>query len=96
MLLGYCVWFLVLAKTYQSGSLSDLIMRWKIHKGNLGCASTGIQALIKKKRLVIGFRCGCGFEFTQKRLVSQSILKVQPLSKEDKSVFCRIDEFLKV
>jgi len=96
LLVGYCVWFLVLAKTHQTVSLGDLAMRWKIHKSSSGCASSGIQALIKKKSAVIGFRCGCGFEFRQQRLVSQSILKVHPLSEEDETVFCKIDEFLKV
>ncbi len=96
LLVGYCVWFLVLAKTYQNVSLGDLAMRWKIHKANSRCTHSGIQALIKKKSTIIGFRCGCGFEFRQQRLVSQSIIKVHPSSKEDENVFCKIDEFLKV
>ena len=37
----------------QSVSLGDLVMKWKIHKANSGCGYSGIQALIKKKKLLL-------------------------------------------
>ena len=81
------------SKDLSDFSLGDLVMKGKIHKANSGCGYSGIQALIKKK---FGYlvRCGCGFEFRQKRLVSQSILKVQTLSKDDENVFCRCFPFV--
>lgn len=73
VLLGFIVWYLFFAKTYQSVSKDDLAVRWKIHKTNSKCKSSKIEYLTIKNETVVGFRCGCGFEYKQKRLITQKI-----------------------
>ena len=70
-LLAYVVWFLFGAKTVQPLTLDDLALTWKVHKQQKGCSASRIHGLIKEKDEVIGFRCDCGYEFIQKRLISQ-------------------------
>jgi hypothetical protein len=74
-LLCFIVWYLFFAKTYQSISKDELAVRWKIHKGNSKCVSKKIEYLTKKNEHIYGFKCGCGFEFKQKRLITQKIPK---------------------
>ena len=72
-LLLFTVWFLFKAKTDQPLSLDDLALSWRIHKQQNGCKANRILQLIKVKDEVVGFKCECGYEFRQKRLVSQSL-----------------------
>ena len=72
-LLVYFVWFLFFAKTYQPLSSEDVALRWNIHKNNADCSFSKIEYLTQKKKQIIGFKCGCGFQFTQKRLITQKI-----------------------
>jgi hypothetical protein len=67
----YLFWYVVKATTYQSLGLNDLALVWKVHKREAGCKSTYIQDLLVKGDEVVGFRCGCGHEYLQKRLISQ-------------------------
>ena len=72
-LLGSFIWYLFFAKTYQSISSEEATLRWNIHKTNTHCTFSKIQYLHNKKDEIIGFKCGCGFEFKQKRLIIQRV-----------------------
>lgn len=76
ILLGiFTVWFLFRAETTQPMSLDDLALTWKLHKQKTTCKSKQIKQLLKEKDEVVGFRCECGFEFKQKRLITQEIYR---------------------
>jgi hypothetical protein len=70
-LLAYVLWFLFRAKTVQSLTLDDLALTWKVHKQQKGCTASRIHSLIKENDEIVGFRCECGYEFIQKRLITQ-------------------------
>jgi hypothetical protein len=71
-LLGaYAFWFLFGAKTFQPLSLDDLALTWKLHKHQAGCKAARIRELLVKNDQVVGFKCDCGYEYLQKRLITQ-------------------------
>jgi len=70
--LGVCVfWYLVKAKDFQPLTLDDLALTWKLHKHQSGCKSSCIHDLLVRNDEVVGFKCECGHEFLQKRLITQ-------------------------
>lgn len=71
----YLFWYIVKASTYESISLDDLAILWRFHKQEAGCKSSFIQDLLVKNDEVVGFRCGCGYEYLQKRLIMQKTKK---------------------
>lgn len=71
VLIVYVLWFFFKAKTVQPLTLDDLALTWKVHKQQTGCTSSRIHGLIKENEEVIGFTCDCGYEFIQKRLITQ-------------------------
>ena len=71
----YCFWYFFLAKTVQPLTLDDLALIWKLHKLHTGCKSRRIHSLLESKNEVIGFKCDCGYEFKQKRLITQRAIK---------------------
>ena len=70
-LVAYVFWFLFKAKTEHPIGLNDLALTWKMHKRNTGCRAKRIQSMITLNNETVGFRCECGYEFIQKRLISQ-------------------------
>ena len=68
---AYVLWFFFKAKTVQPLTLDDLALTWKVHKKQKGCNASRIHSLIKENDEVVGFRCECGYEFIQKRLITQ-------------------------
>lgn len=68
---AYAFWFLFKAKTHQPIDLNDLALTWRIHKQETGCRASRIQSLVTLDNETVGFRCECGYEFVQKRLVTQ-------------------------
>ena len=75
VLVVYGFWFLFRAKTFQFLTLDDLALTWRLHKQLAGCEASRIHSLVVKKNVVVGFRCDCGFEFIQERLVTQTTHK---------------------
>lgn len=73
----YTVWYLFKAKTYQPLTIEDLALTWQFHKTQTGCTASRLSNLTTRKNEVIGFRCDCGYEFQQKRLVTQNVPKPQ-------------------
>ena len=71
-LLAYVMWFFFKAKTVQPLTLDDLALTWKVHKKQKGCTASHIHSLIKENDEIVGFRCECGYEFIQKRLITQT------------------------
>lgn len=71
-LVAYVLWFFFKAKTVQPLTLDDLALTWRVHKQQRGCNASRIHSLIKEDDEVVGFRCECGYEFIQKRLITQN------------------------
>ena len=69
----YCFWYFFLAKTFQPLTLDDLAFMWRLHKQQAGCKASRIHSLLERNNEVVGFRCECGFEFQQKRLITQKV-----------------------
>lgn len=69
----YCFWYFFIAKTVQPLTLDELALLWKMHKQQTGCNSSRIHSLIESKNEVVGFKCDCGYEFKQKRLITQRV-----------------------
>lgn len=75
-LLAYFMWFFFKAKTSQPLELDDLALTWKLHKQQKGCKASRIHSLMTEDDEVVGFRCECGYEFIQKRLITQKSRKL--------------------
>lgn len=70
---AYVFWLIAKAKDYQPLTLDELALSWKVHKHETGCKSSCIHDLLVRNDDVVGFRCECGHEFLQKRLISQGL-----------------------
>lgn len=68
---AYVFWFIAKAKDYQPLTLDDLALTWKLHKHEAGCRASCVHDLLVRNDDVVGFRCECGYEFLQKRLITQ-------------------------
>jgi hypothetical protein len=71
-LVAYVLWYFFKAKTVQPLTLDDLALTWRVHKQRDGCNASRIHGMIKENDEVVGFRCECGYEFVQKRLITQT------------------------
>jgi hypothetical protein len=71
----YCFWYFFLAKTFQPLTLDDLALMWRLHKLQTGCTASRIHSLLERNNEVVGFKCECGYEFQQKRLITQKVSK---------------------
>lgn len=86
-LVSYVMWFIFKAKTVQPLTIDDLALTWKVHKQQSGCTSSRIHGLIKENDEIVGFRCDCGYEFIQKRLITQKpVARTAAVNKEEKKV----------
>jgi len=72
---AYSFWFFLKAKTFQPLTLDDLVSTWELHKQHTGCTAPRIHSFLTKNDEVVGFKCGCGYEFLQKRLITQKVHK---------------------
>lgn len=70
---AYSFWFFTKAKTLQPLTLDDLALTWKLHKLQTGCQASRIHSLLTKNDEVVGFKCDCGYEFLQERLITQKV-----------------------
>lgn len=68
---AYALWFFFMAKTPQPLGLDDLALTWKLHKQHEECTASRIHSLMTENDEIVGFRCECGYEFIQKRLITQ-------------------------
>ncbi|MCJ7763402.1 hypothetical protein MUP38_08125 [Candidatus Bathyarchaeota archaeon] len=74
---GYCCWYFFKAKTFQPLTLDDLALTWRMRKQQTSCTASRIQNLLTRNNEVEGFKCECGYEFQQKRLITQKARKRQ-------------------
>jgi hypothetical protein len=74
---GYCCWYFFKAKTFQPLTLDDLALTWRMYKQQTSCTASRIQSLLTRNNEVAGFKCECGYEFQQKRLITQKARKRQ-------------------
>lgn len=80
----YCYWYFFVAKTVQPITKEEVDLGWKLHKKQSGCTESRIKDLLNDRGGVVGFRCECGYEFKQKRLITQEARKL------DSSVECSV------
>ena len=87
-LVVYMLWYFFKAKTVQPLTLDDLALTWKVHKQQSGCTSSRLHGSIKENDEIVGFSCDCGYEFVQKRLITQKPVENLPLvsKNEEKEV----------
>jgi len=71
----YGSWFLFWARTVQFLTLDDLALTWRVHKRLTGCKASRVHCLITNNDEVVGFQCACGYQFIQKRLITQKTHK---------------------
>jgi len=91
----YCFWYFFLAKTFQPLTLDDLALMWRLHKLQSGCTASRIHSLIERNNEIVGLRCECGFEFQQKRLITQRVRKARisrEISNSSKSPARKVEE----
>ncbi|PVX23675.1 MAG: hypothetical protein CW691_09960 [Candidatus Bathyarchaeum sp.] len=74
-LLIYSVWFFFSAKTVQPLTLNEFALKYKLHKQKTKCNARRIQIIFTKNKEIVGFKCECGHNYIQKRLLSQKISK---------------------
>jgi len=77
----YVFWYVVKAKDFQPLTLDELALTWRLHKHQSGCKSASMHDLLVRNNEVVGFRCECGYEFLQKRLITQKPKVVAQPSK---------------
>ena len=70
---AYAFWFVSRAKTLQPLTLDELALAWRLHKREAKCKASQIHDLLVRHNKVVGFKCGCGYEFIQKRPISQKV-----------------------
>jgi len=68
---AYVFWYVVKAEDFQPLTLDSLALTWRMHKSQTGCKSSCVHDLLIRDNEVVGFRCSCGYEFLQKRLITQ-------------------------
>jgi hypothetical protein len=73
----YGFWYLFIARTFQPLTLDDLALMWRLHKQQTGCTASRVHSLLSRNNEIVGFKCECGYEFLQRRLRNQRVLKPQ-------------------
>ena len=91
----YTMWYFFKAKTLQPLTLEDPALTWQFHKKQTGCTASRLNSLLTRKDEVVGFKHDCGYEFQQKRLISQPVPKPKlPLENSVKSSVKKGEETL--
>ena len=88
----YSFWFFTQAKTFQPITLDQLALTWKLHKQQTGCKASRIHSILTKNDDAVGYRCDCGHEFIQKRLITQ---KARPYVQTTMHTLQKTSGFLK-
>ena len=72
---AYGAWYFFKAEVLQPLALEDLVLAFEIHKKMTKCPSQRAHTLFVKDRGIVGFQCDCGYQYLQKKLRFQKILK---------------------
>ena len=70
----YVAWILFSAKRTVPLTQEEIEMLWKFHKQKTKCKAKSVHEILSKKK-IMGFKCECGYEFKQTRLITQEIYK---------------------
>lgn len=68
---AYVTWYFTSAKHYAPLTLDEAKILWKIHKQKAQCKAGKCYQIIRRGKIV-GFKCQCGHEHTQKRPITAS------------------------
>ncbi|MDG6222025.1 MAG: hypothetical protein QCH99_02040 [Candidatus Bathyarchaeota archaeon] len=94
----YIAWYIFKAKTHHPLSIEELTLTWQIHKNQARCNASTIHTIHVKNNSIVGFTCDCGYNYLQKRLITQKItaetqpktetalLKIKDQIKSDKNI----------
>lgn len=91
LLVVYIIWFLVLAREYVPLTGRETTLLWMLHKRQNNCFSTKFETVRRRNKLV-GFRCGCGYKYLSRRLISQRDLRAQKSDSSRKNTGAFQDE----
>ncbi|MBT0158433.1 hypothetical protein G4O51_00430 [Candidatus Bathyarchaeota archaeon A05DMB-2] len=72
---GYLIWYVTSAKRNVTITLEDANTLWKIHKNSSNCTGHHWQPISRRGGKIFGFRCECGYKYTQKRPLVSSMPK---------------------
>ena len=75
--------YLIKFKLSEPISREEADILWKLHKNADNCASRKWKPRINKKGQITGFKCQCGYRYTQKR----SVLSEKTLPPQTFGVF---------
>jgi hypothetical protein len=74
---AYLSWYVAAAKTSVPISIKEAKTLWHIHKQNTACKGNKWEPVSQKGDMVKGFKCECGYKYTQKKpVVSLTSAKV--------------------
>jgi|PlaIllAssembly_1097288.scaffolds.fasta_scaffold1748372_1 hypothetical protein len=62
-----CSVFLAVAKRSAPITPDEAKVMWTMHKQGSGCNHRKWQFIKRNKNKIIGFKCACGYQYTQKR-----------------------------
>ncbi len=70
---AYFCWYAFVGRTLQQITEDEAKLTWRMHKKNSGCKGARITDMLSYRGKTVGFRCECGYEFKQKRLLGQNV-----------------------
>jgi hypothetical protein len=85
--LGVCTVALLSLKRPTSMTLDEAKMMWVMHRRTAHCVGHKWQPLKLRKDKIIGFNCGCGYKYVQKRPILCGSLKREAEWTEQTSSF---------
>ncbi|MGQ9551834.1 MAG: hypothetical protein ACUVUE_05340 [Candidatus Bathycorpusculaceae bacterium] len=65
-LIGSSTWLLMSIKRYAPLTVGEAVSLWIIHQRESKCNARRWRKIVRKNR-VVGFECGCGYRYVQKR-----------------------------
>jgi hypothetical protein len=73
---GYTLWFATSAEHNVPLTVDEAKLLWKIHKKSANCASHKWHLITRRGGKISGFKCECGYKYTQKRPIVSSLPSV--------------------
>jgi hypothetical protein len=71
----YGYWYFFVAKIFEPLTREEADIAWQLHKKQKNCEASRIKDLLEEGGKIVGFRCECGHEFKQTRLITQKARK---------------------
>ncbi len=87
----YLFWYITSAKHHVFITKKYATVLWKIHKGNQNCSGVKWTAIMHKKGKIIGFKCDCGYAYSQTKPVLSSLPKtINQNTNSNSEIYSRI------